>query len=126
VIKYRVHEPVRVSREWTDPSVAGRNEEPGHTDVLPYPDRDSALAAGESATPWCRDLDGQCQFRFATAPERLPDGFESPGFDADGWDAVEVPGFWETAGYGRPHYTNVAYPFPVDPPNVPTENPAGG
>ncbi len=25
----------------------------------------------------------------------------------------------------RPHYTNVVYPFPVDPPRVPTENPTG-
>ena len=28
-------------------------------------------------------------------------------------------------GYGKPHYTNVQYPFPVDPPRVPTENPTG-
>lgn len=26
---------------------------------------------------------------------------------------------WQLSGYGRPHYTNVVYPFPVDPPNVP-------
>jgi beta-galactosidase/beta-glucuronidase len=28
-------------------------------------------------------------------------------------------------GYGKPHYTNVVYPFPVVPPLVPTENPTG-
>lgn len=28
-------------------------------------------------------------------------------------------------GYGKPHYTNVQYPFPVDPPHIPTENPTG-
>src|SRR5690554_5088117 len=28
-------------------------------------------------------------------------------------------------GYGRPQYTNVSYPFLVDPPNVPSENPTG-
>jgi beta-galactosidase/evolved beta-galactosidase subunit alpha len=28
-------------------------------------------------------------------------------------------------GYGRPHYTNVQFPFPVDPPRVPTGNPTG-
>jgi beta-galactosidase/beta-glucuronidase len=28
-------------------------------------------------------------------------------------------------GYGHPHYTNVVYPIPVDPPRVPTENPTG-
>ena len=28
-------------------------------------------------------------------------------------------------GHGRPAYTNVRYPFPVDPPHVPDENPTG-
>ena len=27
--------------------------------------------------------------------------------------------------YGRPIYTNVRYPFPIDPPHVPDENPTG-
>ena len=29
------------------------------------------------------------------------------------------------AGRGRPIYTNVQYPFPIDPPHVPDENPTG-
>ncbi len=28
-------------------------------------------------------------------------------------------------GFGKPHYTNIQYPFPIDPPRVPTENPTG-
>ena len=28
-------------------------------------------------------------------------------------------------GHGKPHYTNVIYPFPVCPPDIPTENPTG-
>lgn len=28
-------------------------------------------------------------------------------------------------GFDRPIYTNVVYPFPLDPPNVPAENPTG-
>ncbi|MRT45043.1 beta-galactosidase, partial [Xylella fastidiosa subsp. multiplex] len=27
--------------------------------------------------------------------------------------------------YGRPIYTNVQFPFPIDPPHVPDENPTG-
>ena len=27
--------------------------------------------------------------------------------------------------YGQPIYTNVQYPFPIDPPHVPDENPTG-
>jgi beta-galactosidase len=38
---------------------------------------------------------------------------------------VNVPGNWETQGYGRPVYTNFKYPFDVNPPYVPAENPTG-
>jgi beta-galactosidase len=51
------------------------------------------------------------------------DGFE-PSADA-GWGRITVPGHWVLQGHGAPAYTNVAYPFPVDPPRVPTENPTG-
>jgi beta-galactosidase len=36
-----------------------------------------------------------------------------------------VPSCWQLAGHGMPVYTNVTYPFPVDPPRVPDANPAG-
>ena len=54
---------------------------------------------------------------------RRRDHFESEGFDASGWDRISVPSNWQMLGYGRPNYTNVRYPFPVDPPRVPQDNP---
>ena len=50
------------------------------------------------------------------------------------WDTIPVPSHWVLPGtsveaaagkYGRPIYTNVQYPFPIDPPHVPDENPTG-
>ncbi|RTF05205.1 beta-galactosidase, partial [Serratia marcescens] len=38
---------------------------------------------------------------------------------------LAVPGNWQLAGYDAPIYTNVRYPFPVDPPRVPEDNPTG-
>ena len=32
---------------------------------------------------------------------------------------LQVPLSWEMAGHGQPIYTNVRYPFPLDPPRVP-------
>ena len=40
-------------------------------------------------------------------------------------DKIDVPSCWQCRGYERPYYTNVTYPFPVDPPYVPTHNPMG-
>jgi beta-galactosidase len=39
---------------------------------------------------------------------------------------LPVPSHWvlqADGAYGRPIYTNVQYPFPIDPPYVPDENP---
>ncbi len=41
------------------------------------------------------------------------------------WDTIPVPSCWQLYGYDRPNYTNVNYPYPVDPPYVPDENPMG-
>ena len=38
---------------------------------------------------------------------------------------IDVPSCWQCRGYEKPYYTNVVYPFPVDPPYVPGENPMG-
>lgn len=41
---------------------------------------------------------------------------------------MAVPSHWVLVGdgaWGRPAYTNVQYPFPVDPPHVPDANPTG-
>lgn len=38
---------------------------------------------------------------------------------------IDVPSCWQCRGYELPYYTNVVYPYPVDPPFVPMENPMG-
>ncbi|MBV6372959.1 evolved beta-galactosidase subunit alpha [Enterococcus sp. AZ009] len=35
---------------------------------------------------------------------------------------IEVPAHWQFQGHGKPIYTNVQYPFPIDPPFVAMEN----
>jgi beta-galactosidase len=53
---------------------------------------------------------------------------DAPIEDPADWDTLPVPSHWVLHGegrYGRPIYTNVKYPFPVDPPHVPDENPTG-
>lgn len=41
------------------------------------------------------------------------------------WKLINVPGHWQMQGYGSPQYTNIQYPFSVNPPYVPMENPTG-
>ncbi|MEO6703829.1 MAG: sugar-binding domain-containing protein, partial [Jatrophihabitantaceae bacterium] len=70
------------------------------------------------------NLNGQWQFRWSPTAGQ-PAGFQNEGFDDSGWDEIAVPGHWQLQGYGAPAYTNVRYPFPVEPPFVADENPTG-
>ena len=76
-------------------------------------------------------LNGTWKFRYCPDPGDLTAGFEATDFDDSRFDDMTVPSCWQLAGipgpprYGAPAYTNVTYPFPVDPPHVPDRNPAG-
>ncbi|MBQ3865583.1 MAG: glycoside hydrolase family 2 [Clostridia bacterium] len=62
------------------------------------------------------DLNGEWEFAW------FPDGDRE---DDPVRGRVTVPGCWQLQGYEKPNYTNVNYPFPVDPPLVPDRDPMG-
>jgi len=70
-------------------------------------------------------LTGTWRFRLSPSLAAAPDGVEADDFDDSAWDELPVPSLWQLHGHGRPAYTNVHYPFPVDPPHVPSDNPTG-
>ncbi|MGV9401491.1 glycoside hydrolase family 2 TIM barrel-domain containing protein [Streptomyces sp. NPDC003667] len=70
-------------------------------------------------------LNGSWRFRLSDTADAEDDSFAREGYDASGWAELAVPGHWVLQGHGSPAYTNHLYPFPVDPPRVPTENPTG-
>lgn len=64
-------------------------------------------------------LNGEWDFRWspvADVPEPGPE---------DEWGTLPVPAHWVLHGHGAPSYTNLQYPFPIDPPHPPEENPTG-
>ncbi|MFF4755691.1 glycoside hydrolase family 2 TIM barrel-domain containing protein [Streptomyces sp. NPDC002514] len=74
-----------------------------------------------------RSLNGPWRFRLSPTASVAED-FAADDFDDDGWDSIPVPAHWVLHGdgaYGRPIYTNRQFPFPIDPPHVPDENPTG-
>ncbi|KAH8658465.1 family 2 glycosyl hydrolase [Xylariales sp. PMI_506] len=72
-------------------------------------------------------LNGQWDFHYAPNPLEAPEPSDIAKDlpPSDGWTSISVPGHWQLQGHGRPHYTNVQYPFPVCPPYPPTQNPTG-
>lgn len=73
------------------------------------------------------DLGGRWRFRFSPFAAS-PHAVQDPGLDDSDWDEITVPGHWVLpvdGRYSKPSYTNVMYPFPLDPPHVPDANPTG-
>lgn len=70
-------------------------------------------------------LNGEWDFLYLRAPEFSPEGFFEKNFNTENWDTIPVPSCWQMHGYGKMHYTDVWYLFPVNPPFVPSENPTG-
>jgi beta-galactosidase/beta-glucuronidase len=112
--------------DWENPAIFGRNKEPAHVTLLPYPDEASALIGDRQASPYLQLLNGRWKFAYAPNPTSAPEGFYQPDYDDSAWDLIAVPGNWQLQGYDKPIYTNIVYPFPADPPKVPhDDNPTG-
>ncbi|MET7280075.1 glycoside hydrolase family 2 TIM barrel-domain containing protein [Kribbella sp. NPDC005582] len=68
-------------------------------------------------------LNGSWRFNLVSTTPAATEGFETTSFDDQSWAELPVPSHWQLHGYGDPVYTNVQFPFPIDPPYVPDENP---
>ena len=113
------------SHDWENQAITGINRLPARAELLPFEDEAGAAAGTRAASPYFQLLNGVWKFQYFPAPEFVQEGFVELDFDDADWDDLAVPSCWQMHGYGKPHYTNVIYPFPVDPPHVPTENPTG-
>lgn len=79
------------------------------------------------------DLSGTWRFHWSPTAAAAPTGVGDPGFDDSAWGTIAVPSSFVMpvhdatvdGPHGAPAYTNVRYPFPVDPPHPPDENPVG-
>jgi len=108
-------------QDWHNPGCFEINRLPAHVPLRSFPDENKARAG--TAGSRTQLLDGEWQFRLFDCPEDVPVSWLAE--EAHGSQSIEVPGNWQLQGYDKPIYTNVKYPFPVDPPHVPSENPTG-
>ncbi|KAL6828182.1 hypothetical protein V8C40DRAFT_274002 [Trichoderma camerunense] len=107
--------------DWSNLDVLHRNTLPPRAHFYPFASKEAALSLNRENAQF-QSLNGTWKFRHNVSPLELPDWKD---LDPITWANIKVPGMWQLQGYGRPLYTNVNYPFPVDPPNVPFLNETG-
>ncbi|WYZ41996.1 hypothetical protein EsH8_V_000891 [Colletotrichum jinshuiense] len=106
--------------DWSDISVLHRGTLSPRAYFFSYEnERDAINGARELAQ--CVSLSGTWKFHHASNPYEVPLHFESSSYNTCGWADIRVPGHWQLQGWGKPHYSNINYTIPVDPPDVPFE-----
>ncbi|MEZ9574463.1 beta-galactosidase subunit alpha [Vibrio sp. 10N.261.55.F4] len=68
-------------------------------------------------------LSGQWNFSYFTNPLLVPEEFYSQ--EMSDWGNITVPNMWQMEGHGDLQYTDEGFPFPIDVPFVPSDNPTG-
>lgn len=111
---------------WENPQINGLNRLPMAATSHSFPDEKSALEQKGKESVRIRSLNGSWKFKFSPTPEKAPQNFFFENYNYSKWDSTIVPSNWELKGYGTAIYTNITYPFKVNPPFIEhQDNPVG-
>ncbi|GAA4785081.1 glycoside hydrolase family 2 TIM barrel-domain containing protein [Olivibacter ginsenosidimutans] len=105
-------------RDWENEKVFEINREPAHATAIPFSNEQQAIAAIDSNSSFYKSLNGLWKFNWVKSPNERPKDFYKKGFNDSKWVDFPVPATWEVNGYGTAIYTNITYPFKVDPPKI--------
>ena len=114
-----------IPRYYEDLNVLHHNTMPNRAYYVPAAERLTNPVEGREESERFQLLTGAWKFRYFDSIYDVKEEFFREGYDTGSFDTVTVPGVWQNYGYDRHQYTNVRYPFPMDPPYVPLENPCG-
>lgn len=108
---------------WENIQLTHENRLPPRAYFFSYDTVAQARSFAREASSRFLSLSGQWNFRFFTHPLLVPENFTSE-YMAD-WGDITVPAMWQMEGHGQLQYTDEGFPFPVDVPRVPADNPTG-
>lgn len=112
-------------KDWDNLKILHRNRLDSRAYFISYDDITSALTFQRKRSNKIILLNGIWKFCYLNFPQEAPEDFYENTYHVSHWDDIRVPGNWQLQGYGYPHYTDLIYPFPIDPPKVPSNNPTG-
>ncbi|KAJ5151059.1 Glycoside hydrolase family 2 N-terminal [Penicillium canariense] len=107
--------------DWNNLKIIHKNTLPPRAHFYSYSSEEKALTFDRDKSEYL-SLNGTWKFRHDASPYEAPDWLS---VDPLSWDDIKVPGMWQLQGYSHPTYTNVNYPFHVNPPEVPLLNETG-
>jgi beta-galactosidase len=107
-------------RDWETPLSLQINQEKAHSPLNGYKTIANARQKQDAQKQF---LNGKWDFKLIAKPEDVDDSLLDES--VDDWQTINVPSNWQLQGFDKPIYCNVKYPFAVNPPFVPSDNPTG-
>ncbi len=108
-------------RDWENALSFQVNQVHAHSPLNAYQSIDDAV---NKINAQKRSLNGEWDFLYFDSPEEVPESIIENDVN-NSWNSIDVPSNWQLQGYDKPIYCNVKYPFDINPPYVPAENPTG-
>ena len=106
--------------EWEDLSVFKINTTKPHSHFKLFGSKEEKSSSLEFL------LNGTWNFKLYDSPDLVDDSFYDPNYDVSSWENIPVPSNWQFHSDDFPLYTNIIYPYELNPPKVPRDyNPVG-
>jgi beta-galactosidase len=106
--------------EWEDLSIFKVNTTKPHSHFELFSFKEEKRSSLESL------LNGSWNFKLYDNPDLVDTSFYEPSYDVSSWEKIPVPSNWQFHTKDFPLYTNVIYPYELNPPRVPRDyNPVG-
>ena len=112
------------SPEWEDLSVFKVNTTAPHAHFKLYKSKIEKEKADASSLEV--SLNGRWNFKLYGTPKEAPKDFFKNEFDRSDWGTIPVPANWQFHTDDFPLYSNIVYPYEINPPFMPKDyNPVG-
>lgn len=108
-------------RDWENPLSFQVNQVKAHSPLNGFKTLEHAR---ENTLTQKQSLNGEWDFKLFNKPEAVDESLLQEKLSSD-WQKITVPANWQLHGFDKPIYCNVKYPFAVNPPFVPSDNPTG-
>ncbi|MBQ4832181.1 beta-galactosidase [Pseudoalteromonas sp. MMG010] len=107
-------------RDWENPISIQANQIRAHSPLNGFKTFEDACNNRHAQK---QSLNGSWDFKLFDKPESVDESLLQSL--SDDWQKITVPSNWQLQGFDKPIYCNVKYPFTVNPPFVPSDNPTG-
>ncbi|GMQ57410.1 beta-galactosidase subunit alpha [Vallitalea sediminicola] len=107
--------------DWSNNKILHKNRKNSRAHFYPYGNESSAMKFNCKFSDRIINLNGEWNFKWFDSPFRVTNNeLNSPNYND--YKKIKVPLNWQYDGYGKFIYTDLWYPFPVDPPNIPSSD----